>query len=87
MQVNHYSRAASTALCVATKNCDAALIQVPWTYMAEIKGLKEVGGELIHSRSIQNTRTCILVTKRLSDTAVDALLFQGSHGSKNQNIV
>jgi hypothetical protein len=31
--------------------------------MGEIKGLKEVGGELIYSRSIQNPRTCILVKK------------------------
>jgi hypothetical protein len=45
------------------KNCNVALIQEPWTYMGEIKGLKEVGGELIYSRSIQNPRTCILVKK------------------------
>jgi hypothetical protein len=45
------------------KNCDVALIQEPWTYRGEIKGLKEVGGELIESRSIQNPRTCILVKK------------------------
>jgi hypothetical protein len=31
--------------------------------MGEITGLKEVGGELIYSRSIQNPRTCILVKK------------------------
>jgi hypothetical protein len=31
--------------------------------MGEIKGLKEVGGELIHSRPNQNPRTCILVKK------------------------
>jgi hypothetical protein len=43
--------------------CDVALIQEPWTYMGEIKGLKEVGGELIYGRSIQNPRTCILVKK------------------------
>jgi splicing factor 45 len=45
------------------KNCNVALIQEPWTYMGEIKGLKEVGGELIYSRAIQNPRTCILVKK------------------------
>jgi hypothetical protein len=44
-------------------NCDVALIQEPWTYKGEIKGLKEVGGELIYSRSTQNPRTCILVKK------------------------
>jgi hypothetical protein len=43
------------------KNCDVALIQESWTYMVEIKGPKEVGGELICSRSTQNPRTCILV--------------------------
>jgi hypothetical protein len=32
--------------------CDVALIQEPWTYKGEIKGLKEVGGELIYSRPI-----------------------------------
>jgi hypothetical protein len=59
----HYSRAASTAQCVAMKNCDVALIQEPWTYKGEIKGLKEVGGELFYYRSKQNPRTCILVKK------------------------
>jgi hypothetical protein len=60
LQVNlHHSRAASAALCVTMRNCDVALIQEPWTYMGEIKGLKEVGGGLIYSRSTQNPRTCI----------------------------
>jgi len=36
----HHSRAASAALCVAMRNCDVALIQEPWTYKGEIKGLK-----------------------------------------------
>jgi hypothetical protein len=62
LQVNlHHSRAASAALCVAMRTCDVALIQKPWTYKWEIKGLKGVGGELIYSRSNQNPRTCILV--------------------------
>jgi hypothetical protein len=59
----HHSRAALAALCVTTKNCDVALIQEPWTYKGEIKGLKEVGGELIYSRSNQNPRICISVKK------------------------
>jgi len=64
LQVNlHHSRAASAALCVAAKNCDVALIQESWTYKGVIKGLKEAGGELIYSRSIQHPRTCILVKK------------------------
>jgi len=64
LQVNlHYSRAASAALCVAMRNCDFSLIQKPWTYNGEIKGLKEVGGELIYSRFIQHPSTCILVKK------------------------
>ena len=45
------------------RNCDVALIQEPWTCKGEIKGLKEVGGELIYSRSIQHPRTCILIKK------------------------
>jgi hypothetical protein len=45
------------------KNCDVVLIQEPWKYIGEIKGLKEVGGELIYSRSIQNPGTCTLVKK------------------------
>jgi hypothetical protein len=62
LQINlHHSRATSAALCVAMKNCDVALIQEPWTYKGEIKGLREVGGELIYSSSKQNPRTCILV--------------------------
>jgi hypothetical protein len=64
LKVNlHHSRAPSAALCVAMKNCDVALIQEPWTYKGEVKGLKELGGELIYSRSNQNLRTCILVKK------------------------
>ena len=51
--------------CVAIRNCDVALIQEPWTYKGEIKGLKEAGGELIYSRSIQHPRTCTLVKKDL----------------------
>jgi len=45
------------------KNCNVALIQEPWTYKGAIKGLKEVSGELIYSRSTQNPRTCILIKK------------------------
>jgi hypothetical protein len=45
------------------KNCDVALIQEPWTYKGAIKGLREVSGELIYSRSTQNPRTCILIKK------------------------
>jgi splicing factor 45 len=63
-QVNlHHSKAASAALCAAMRNCEVALIREPWTYKGEIKGLQEVGGELIYSRSTQNPRTCILVKK------------------------
>jgi hypothetical protein len=54
------------------KNCDVALIQEPWTYKGAIRGLKEVSGELIYSRSTQNPRTCILIKK---GTAADASLF------------
>ena len=64
LQVNlHHSGAASAALSAAMRNCDVAIIQEPWTYTGEIKGLKEVGGELIYSRSIPHPRTCILVKK------------------------
>jgi hypothetical protein len=64
LQVNlHHSRAASAVLCVAMKNCDVALIQEPWTHKGAIRGLKEVGGELIYSRSAQNPRNCILIKK------------------------
>jgi hypothetical protein len=45
------------------RNCDVALIQEPWTYKREIKGLKVVGEELIYSTSTQHPRTCILVKK------------------------
>jgi len=56
---------ASAALCVAMKNCDIALIHEPWTYKRAIKGIKELSGEPIYSRSTQNTRTCILIMKVL----------------------
>jgi hypothetical protein len=45
------------------RNCDVALIEEPWIYNGEIRGLKEVDGELIYSRTTQNPRTCILVKK------------------------
>jgi hypothetical protein len=64
LQANlHNSKAASAALCAAMRNCDVALIQEHLTYKGEIKELKEVGGELIYSRSTQHPRTCILVKK------------------------
>jgi hypothetical protein len=64
LQVNlHHSRAASATLCIAMKSCDVALIQEPWTYKRAIRGLKEVGGELIYSRSTQNPRVYILIKK------------------------
>jgi hypothetical protein len=64
LQVNlHHSRVASPALCTGMRYCDDALIQEPWTYKGEIKGLKEVGGEIIYSRSIHHPRTCISVKK------------------------
>jgi hypothetical protein len=51
LQVNlHHSRGASAALCVAMRNCNIALIQEPWTYMGEVKVLKQVGEELMYSR-------------------------------------
>jgi hypothetical protein len=45
------------------RNYDVALIEETWTYKRKIKGLKEVGGKLIYSRTTQNPRTCILVKK------------------------
>jgi hypothetical protein len=64
LQANlHHSRETSVDLCVVMKNCDVALVQEQWTYKGVIKGLKEVGGELIYSRSTQHPRTCILVKK------------------------
>jgi hypothetical protein len=50
---------------VAMKTCDVALIHEPWTYKAAIKGLKEVGGQLVYSRFTPNPRTCILIKKGL----------------------
>jgi len=45
------------------RNCDVVLIQEPWTYKGKIKGLKEVGGQLIYRRTIPCPRTCILIKK------------------------
>ena len=45
------------------KTCDVVLIWEPWTYKGAIKCLKEVGGELIYSRSTLNLRTYILIKK------------------------
>jgi len=59
----HYSKAASAALCVAMRSCDFALIQEPWVKKGAIRGLKDVGGELIYSRSTKNPRACILIKK------------------------
>jgi hypothetical protein len=45
------------------RKCVVALIQEPWTYKREMKGLTEVGGELIYGRSTQRPRACSLVKK------------------------
>jgi hypothetical protein len=82
----HHSREASAAVCATMKNCDVALIQEPWNYKGVMRGLKEVGGELIYSRPAQNPRSCILMKKGFPDSAVDASLFWGSQGSKDQNV-
>jgi hypothetical protein len=57
--------AASAALCAAKKTYDVALIQEPWICRGPIRSLKEVGGELIYSRSTLNPRTCTLIKKGL----------------------
>jgi len=76
LQANlHHNRAASAALSVVIRNCDLAVIQEPCPYKREIIGLKEVGGELIYSRSIPYPRTLYFSQERFSDTAVDASLF------------
>jgi 2-iminoacetate synthase ThiH len=38
---------ALAALCVVMRDCNVTLIQESWTYMGEIKSLKEVGAEFI----------------------------------------
>ena len=53
LQVNlHHSKAALAALCIAMNNCDVALIQEPWSYMGVVKGLKDVGGELMYYSNV-----------------------------------
>jgi hypothetical protein len=51
---------ASNLLCVAMRNNDFDLVQEASKYKEETKGLKEVGAELIYSRSTEHLRICIL---------------------------
>jgi hypothetical protein len=55
--------------------------------MREIKGLKEVGGELIYSRSIQNPRTRILVKKYFRILLLMHYCSRDLTAVKNQNVV
>ena len=75
------------ALRVAMKNSYIALIKEPWTYKGEIKGLKQVGGELIYSRSNQNPRTCLLVKKYFKTTKANHIKCESlSPQNTSQNI-
>jgi hypothetical protein len=42
------------------RNCVVALMQEPWTYEGEIKGLKKVDGEQIYSRFNPYPKNCVL---------------------------
>lgn len=65
LQVNlQYSKAASDAFfhTVALQNVDIALIQEPWMYKDRVAGLNNIQGKLVYCRTINNTKTCILIT-------------------------
>lgn len=67
IQVNlHHSRAATAALCKVMSGFDIALIQEPWTYKGNIRGLSGGHWTVIYCTTSENPRTCIIVRKGIN---------------------
>lgn len=69
----HHSKAATAALRKVLETCKVALIQEPWVFNGQVRGLSEAGGELIYSKSDQTPRACIYINRNLNYTPLTHL--------------
>jgi hypothetical protein len=69
LQINLYhSKAAMAALSqqLAEGKADAALIQEPWLYKGQIRGLTNTGGTVYSAAPENNARSCIYVRNHIN---------------------
>jgi hypothetical protein len=60
LQINlHHSKAATAALCqrLAEGNADVALIQEPWLYKGQVRGLTKIGWTVYSAMPEGNVRS------------------------------
>jgi hypothetical protein len=64
LQINlHHSKAATANLCqqLAAGKADIALIQEPWLFKGQIRGLTSIGGTVCTAVPGNNARSCIYI--------------------------
>jgi hypothetical protein len=64
LQINlHHSKEATAVLCqqLAKGKADVALIQEPWLYKGQIRGLTNTGGTIYSAATSNNIRSCIYI--------------------------
>jgi hypothetical protein len=64
LQINlHQSKAATATLCqqLAEEKADIALIQEPWIYKGQIRGLTNTGGTVYSAVPSNNARSCVYI--------------------------
>jgi hypothetical protein len=69
LQINlHHSKAATATLCqqLAERKVDIALIQEPWLYKGQIRGLTNTGGTVYSVVPGNNTRSCIYIRNHIN---------------------
>jgi hypothetical protein len=69
VQINlHHSKAASANLCqlIAEGKVDIALIQEPWVYKGQVRGLTNSGGKIYTFAPGMNSRSCIYIRNHIN---------------------
>jgi ABC-type molybdate transport system substrate-binding protein len=69
IQINlHHSKAAAGALCqrLAEGKADVALIQEPWLYKGQVRGLTNSGWTVYFATPEGNVRSCIYVRNHIN---------------------
>jgi hypothetical protein len=64
----HHSKAATATLCqqLAERKVDIALIQEPWSYKGQIRGLTNIGGTVYSVAPGNNARSCIYIRNQIN---------------------
>jgi hypothetical protein len=70
LQINlHHNKAATATLCqqLAERKVDIALIQEPWLYKGQIRGLTNTGGTVYSVAPGNNAKSCIYITNHINE--------------------